>query len=213
MKIASQRLSFSSPPNLCALRALCGEFSAPLESQTYKSLFPQLPCFHIHTKCPGVTPLRPPLAVLASSRVSPLCRKPHPFNRLHALVLSCRSFSHSLSLFSMTCGLFLQNAGVGWASRMLLRDTGGWVPLALLSTNVPSSPKWDSHFWLSSDDRNAHDSLSSKAGPMTQPSLSSDRATSSRSTRLLPRTPNSYGPKWSIIPAPASAARLRGRTV
>ena len=126
MKIASQRLSFSSPPNFRALRAVCGEFSAPLESQTYKSLFPQLPCFHIHTKCPGVTPLRPLLAVQASSRLPSHCRKSHPFNRLHALILSCRSFSHSLPLFSMVCGLFLQN-------------TGGWVPLALLSTSVPSA--------------------------------------------------------------------------
>ena len=113
MKIASQRLSFSSPPNLCALRALCGKSSAPLESQTYKPLLPQLPCFHIHAKCPGVTPLRPPLATLASSHVSPLCRKSHPFNRLPALILSCRSFSHSLPLFSMACGLFCKTPGVG----------------------------------------------------------------------------------------------------
>ena len=211
MKIAPQRLSFSSPPNLCALRALCGEFSAPLESQTYKSIFPQLPCFHIHAKCPGVTPLRPPSAVLASPCVSPIVRKSNSFNGLPALILSCRSFSHSLPLFSMACGLFLQNAGVGWASRMLLRDTGG-TPRPTFD-QCPVGPKWDSHFWLSSDDRNAHDSLPSKAGPMTAPSFSSHRTTSSRSTRLHLRTSNSSSPKWSIIPAPASAARLRGRTV
>jgi hypothetical protein len=31
-------------------------------------------------------------------------------------------------LFSMACSLFLQNTGVGWVSRMLLRDTRGGTP-------------------------------------------------------------------------------------
>jgi hypothetical protein len=172
VRIASQRLpkspvrifvpflhsmvNFSSPLESAIYKSLCmpGRFGRLLFSWIYKSLSSQLPCFQIHAKRPCVTPLRLPWAVLASSRVPLLCRKSNSFNRLPALILSCRSFSQSLPLFSMPCGLFLQN-------------TGGWVPLALLSHRVPSA-----------------------------------EGSSIR-----------YSPKWSIIPAPDSPARLRGRSV
>jgi hypothetical protein len=65
---------------------------------------------------------------------------------------------------------------------------------------------WDSHFWLSF---NAHPRQSDD-GPMTR------KADFESQMGMAPcrlRTSISAGPKWSIIPAPASAARLRGRSV
>jgi len=48
------RVSF--PVSFFAFRASCLDFSRPLFSKPYESLFPQLPCFHIHTKPRGVYP-------------------------------------------------------------------------------------------------------------------------------------------------------------
>src|SRR5258708_29421440 len=47
-----------------------------------------------------------------------------------AASLSLRSFSNSLSLFSIACRLFLQNTGVGWVFRMLVPGCRGWGILA-----------------------------------------------------------------------------------
>jgi hypothetical protein len=48
-----------------------------------------------------------------------------PFNTLRALELSCLSFSIIGHLFSMACGLFLQNTGGGVSRQQLRRICGG----------------------------------------------------------------------------------------
>src|ERR1700738_441449 len=74
-----------------------------------------------------------------SVRQAGLYGKSPVLSSLPPLLVSLRSFSRSLPLFSIDCSLFLQNtwcgisrmllrdAGVGWASRVLLRDTGRGV--------------------------------------------------------------------------------------
>src|SRR5713226_8638495 len=52
-----------------------------------------------------------------------LCGKPFSFKCLRALDLSLRSFSRPFPLFSIACGLFLQNTRGGISRRELVRCT------------------------------------------------------------------------------------------
>jgi len=86
-------------------------FAGPLFPYTYKSLFPQpLPC-HINAKpwgCRGYAPS----STLRSLRLS-LEKSPNSFpdKLLRTLEISLLSFSTSRPLFSVVCGLFVQNTG------------------------------------------------------------------------------------------------------
>ncbi len=208
MKIASQRLPLSPAPNPSALRDLSGENAPPLESQTYKSLFPparhhrflfslfsvsykslgeQLPCFHIYTKPRGGVSLCAPALRTLCCLCCPRC-----FVELvcsQELASSCflfRSFPCSCRLFSMIYSLFCQN-------------TGGGSP-------------WDSESWPSSVDLPSIQTLPRCGGAMIS-NLTPRCKAPLAASRIRLRTSNLNGPKWSIIPAPASAARLRGRSV
>src|SRR4029077_14734858 len=69
-----------------------------------------------------------------------------------------------------------------------------------------------SHSWLSSDDLPPTYRPKSSDGPM--PSQPTPRCQPcSKWSRLQIRASIPFGPKWSIIPAPVSPARLRGRSV
>jgi hypothetical protein len=143
VKIASQRLPSVTRPNLHALCELSAEsqrflesstykslfphhrFSISLFSYSYKSLFPQLPYFHIYTKRPGVLPA-----------AYPACK---PVNRtqtyyFHTIANSWSSLKKSTPLKSSKSRLFPQN-------------TRGGVPTTFFLTgqvrsSIPVRPKW-----------------------------------------------------------------------
>ena len=101
----------------------------PSSASRNVNIFTVLSTSRIFLVVTGVLPLRHSPSMPSPSQCSLcLCRKLHVFSSLPPLEISLRSFSHSLPLFSTACRLFSQNAGVGWASRMLLRDTRGGIP-------------------------------------------------------------------------------------
>ena len=64
------------------------------------------------------------------------------FIRLRALLLSSRSFSHALPLFSIVCGLFLQNTRVGGTSKVggLPMEAGGCSKITAGLRPAPNHP-------------------------------------------------------------------------
>ncbi len=189
MKIAFQLLPSSPALNFCAVRDLCGEFLCPFRITHLQIPLPATPLFSHPSKSLGGVPI-------LASRFSP-CPQCLPVRQAglrgkvffpatcRLLCISLPSFPSSLPLFSIVCSLFSQNTGVGYL--------------------------WDSHFWLSSDDlasifyRNQGGPMTSKPAFLVKPSLGS------RHLHLRASIP--FPPKWSIIPAPDSPARLRGRSV
>jgi hypothetical protein len=90
------------------------------------NISPVLSTLRILPVATGVSPLRHSPSMPSPSLCSlRLCGKFHVFSSLPPLEISCVSFCKPRPLFSIACSLFSQNAGAGWASRMLLRDTGG----------------------------------------------------------------------------------------
>jgi hypothetical protein len=90
-------------------------------------------CFHTLTNCFSRKPF-----VLTTIRIAPGCGgqiqelppffsvrsvSPWQMHSFHTIAASLSARKKSSALESGTSGLFFQNAGVGWASRMLLRDT------------------------------------------------------------------------------------------
>jgi hypothetical protein len=88
----------------------------------------------------GVSPLRHHSPSVPSPSLCSLCLcgKFHVFSSLPPLEISLRSFCKPCPLSSIACGLFSQNVGVGWASRMLLRDTGVACPVSILTHSLPA---------------------------------------------------------------------------
>jgi len=116
------------------------------------------------------------------------------------LPLSLPSFPHSHPLFSIVYSLFSQNAGGGVA-----------IPNAC--TGHPGTPSRVGQPFLAVLRRSPNNPpAQSSSGPMTsKPALPSNPPLEYLHLHL--RTSNPCSPKWSIIPAPASATRLRGRSV
>src|SRR6267154_6201561 len=65
-----------------------------------------------------------PFQPLLPHCASRLRDKPSILISLRALILSCRSFSNSRLLFSITCGLFVQDTGGGGTSAPSPRSLG-----------------------------------------------------------------------------------------
>jgi len=203
VKIASQRLHFSPLPNPCALRALCGESLHPFRITHLQIPFLATPFLSHPCKTPGVSPFvgsvvrtQCPLRCAVSCN-SFVVRSLQPLTALLALffALSPFVFNHFQPLFPKCRG-----GGVG-IPNACTGHPGGVPPskvgrpfLAVLRrppTNPPSQPN---------------------GGPMTsKPTLPSNPP--SEYLHFPLRTSNPCSPKWSIIPAPASATRLRGRSV
>jgi len=111
VSLATKPLSYSRAlfPLRKTLKSL---FVSPLFSWSCELLFPQPLSFDGHLRCPrgcgGCTSFR----ILVPKCI---CGNTSILNGLPPLGFSCLSFSSSLSLFSATCGLFLQNTG-GWGT-------------------------------------------------------------------------------------------------
>jgi hypothetical protein len=103
---------------------------------TLRNPFPATLVFSHPYKTPGVSP--------ASLRPS-ACPEPgrggksHILSGLPPLVFSCRSFSHSLPLFSIACRLFYQNTrgGVSPEISLLESTTSRLFFFALFATQLP----------------------------------------------------------------------------
>jgi hypothetical protein len=231
---------------------------APLESQTYKSLFPQLLSFHIHATPPGVSPsvISAPNSALSVLRffLQLFCQQ---------LTDSCtllRSF-YALSpfVFNHLQTLFPKHSGWGVppfnpiAGRPPSSQSGTAIsgcpplpsPCQLQCPNAcgskarrageefsPARQCWvaNQHINFPSPSGAAKNSSSGTAISGCPPTISQQSSTTTKwwtddSKTCSPiqppleylhhplRTSNPCSPKWSIIPAPASATRLRGRSV
>jgi hypothetical protein len=196
VKIASQRLPAFPPLKPCALRALCCEFLRPFRIITLRIAFPVTPLFSQPSALPGgvtLCGLRGPNSVL-----SVLC--------FFFQLFCCQSIAAScLSL----CPLFRPPA-------LCFQSFPASFPKIPRVGGTPS--KWDSHFSLPAAGgavlRRSPNNPPSQpnGGPMTPtPALPSNPSLEHLNLPL--RTSNPCSPKWSIIPAPASATRLRGRSV
>jgi hypothetical protein len=117
---------------------------------------------------------------------------------LQPLALSLPSFSHSCPLFSIIYSLFFQNT------------RGGGTPLKPISSDVPPAQVGQPFLAVLRRSPN-NPPPQSRSGPMTsKPALPSNPPVV---LHFPLRTSSPCNPKWSIIPAPASATRLRGRSV
>jgi hypothetical protein len=154
VKIFPQRLPAFPPLNLCALRALCCEFLRPFRIITLRIAFPVTPLFSQPSALPGgvtLSGLRGPNSVLSVL---------HFFFQLFCcqwIAASCTSlgplFRPPALCFQSFPASFPKTPGVGWASRMPLRDTrGGGYPLQsgtaisgcppTISQQFSTSTKW-----------------------------------------------------------------------
>jgi len=190
VKIAPERLPAFPPLNPCALRALCCEFLRPFRIITLRIAFPVTPLFSQPSALPGgvtLCGLRGPDSLLSVL---------HFFFQLFC----CQSIAASCTSL---CPLFRPPALCFQSFPASFPKMPGWGI---------SPSKWDSHFWLSSDDLPNNPPPQPNGGPMTpQPALPSNPPL--EYLHLPLRTSNPCSAKWSIIPAPASATRLRGRSV
>ena len=84
----------------------------PLFLYCYKSLFPQALCIHIYTKHPGVSPSAASMLPPQRSRCCAFSRNSFVISRLHALILSCPSFSQPSPLFSVAYALLISLAAL-----------------------------------------------------------------------------------------------------
>ncbi len=115
---SASRVAFASRaprlPNVTSapLRA-SDRFIYPLFLYCYKSLFPQALCIHIHTKHPGVSPSAASMLPPQRPRCCAFSSNSFVISRLHALILSCPSFSQPSPLFSIVCRLFCKIPGGG----------------------------------------------------------------------------------------------------
>ena len=202
MKIASQRLRLFLPPILGVARALCGESLLPFRIRNLQIPLPATPFLSHPCKTPGVSP-----SLLFVFRTQCLCVA--LFLATLLLPAACSLLNSLGSLFAtpVVCfqcftASFAKMRGWGGHPECLCGTPGWGVPrskvgqpfLAVLRRspdNPPSKPN---------------------GGPMpAKPALPSNPP--SECLHLPLRTPIPCSPKWSIIPAPASATRLRGRSV
>jgi hypothetical protein len=125
------------------------------------------------------------------------------------------SFPPSRPLFSITSSLFFQNAGGGGVSRIPNARTGHpgvGVPPSSPFRATSRRPKVGQPFLAVLRRSPKNSPPQSSSGPMTsKPTLLCKPPVEYLHFPL--RTSSPYSPKWSIIPAPASATRLRGRSV
>src|SRR6266403_3534469 len=137
-----QTSSTTIPSPLSALHPANHRFFTPLFSSTSESLFSQLLYFHIYLRCPLVFSSHASIQrtwPIASLR---LCGNSLHLRRLAPLVFSCFSISRSLRLFSIACGLFLQNTGGGVCcvripgAPMLVRNFIFWLSTKRGVTNA-----------------------------------------------------------------------------
>jgi hypothetical protein len=209
VKIASQPLRSSPPPNPCALRALRGESPRPFRITDLQ------------------IPLRSPCC--AFSRNSLISSRLQPLAPLFALFSAPLPF-----VFNHFQPLFPKHPGLGGPTPRRPKVGQPFLPVLRFQVRANSSAhacgskpepqrggeellKWDSHFCL-----HAAGGLSSDASQQSSTTnqwRTDDTKTCTPSNPpseyLHPalRTSNHCSPKWSIIPAPASATRLRGRSV
>jgi hypothetical protein len=88
-------------------------FSTTLFSVTSELLFSHLLCFQKHLRCPMLFSSVYSVPPVSVPSVLGRVFKSFAVNGLPPLVLSCLSFLPWRRLFSVTCGLFLQNTGGG----------------------------------------------------------------------------------------------------
>jgi hypothetical protein len=191
VKIARQPLCFSTPLNLGTLGAHCGESLRPFRIKNLQIPLPATPFLSHPCKTPGVSPSVLPLWSGFCALCVALFLAPLLFSTAYSLLpLSLPSFSHLHPLFSIISSLFSQNTrGGGYPPSKV-----GQPFLAVLQRSPNNPPP------------------QSTGGPMpSKPALPSNPPLEYLHFPL--RTSNSYSPKWSIIPAPVSATRLRGRSV
>src|SRR5713101_4843032 len=99
---------------------------------------------HAKTKYPHRLAYPCSLALcLCASVANPICR-PFVFSCLQTLFLSLRSFPRSHRLFSIACGLFLQNTRGGIPLRDLVRCTEAQKCLSV-SPLLRKHPGWGCH--------------------------------------------------------------------
>ncbi len=137
MKIASQRLHSSPPPNLCALRALCGESLRPFRITNLQIPLPATPFLSHPCKTPGVSPsvgsvLRTPRSLCCAFSCNYFI-----VSSLRTLARSCALFTPSHPLFSIICRLFSKNAGVGGIS---VQPNCGRPPSSQSGTAISGCP-------------------------------------------------------------------------
>ena len=190
MKIAFQLLPSSPALNFCAVRDLCGEFLCPFRITHLQIPLPATPLISHPSKSLGGV-------LILASRFSPCAQCLAVLRRASVaspffpatcrlLCISLPSFPSSLPVFSIVCSLFSQN----------IRG-GGTCGTAISGCPPTTSPR---------------SSIATKVGPMTsKPAFLVKPSLGSRHLHL--RAPIPFPPKWSIIPAPVSAVRLRGRSV
>jgi hypothetical protein len=206
VKIASQPLRFAPLPNLCALRALCGESPHPFRITNLQIPLPARPQSSIFIFITFIQLKIPSHATPLFSHLykAPGCHSPHIEVKFSLGLLWCacqllyfQKLAASSALLPPFCALppFVFNR----LRPLLPKYPGGGVRTGTATFGCPPtiSPRF---------------SIAIKVTQMTSQSECFPKPSAS-SVRLQLRTSIPACPKWSIIPAPVSPARLRGRSV
>jgi hypothetical protein len=183
VKIASQRLPSSPPQNRWALPDCCGEKGRPFRITNLQISFSATALISHPYKTLGC---RPSCRSIFATRCCALSANPLFPNACRLLFSLGSLFRTPFLCFQSLVASFRKYPGGG--------GTRATTILGCPPTISPRSP------------------IPTKVGPMTSRFRCLCKP-SSCSNRLQLRTSNSYSPKWSIIPAPESPARPRGRFV